>query len=68
MHIPNYDPGGIVHNLRCFYTVAFMLSLSVCVAHFIFHGATAAGGPGLHYRGYTITLRDATYGGTPLDE
>jgi len=69
MHIPNYDPGGIVHNSLCFYTVAFMLSLTACLAHFRIHGSTAAGGPGPHcYRGCTITLRDSTFGRTSLDE
>jgi hypothetical protein len=69
MHIPNYDPDGIVHNSWCFYTVAFMLSLTACLAHLLIHGATAAGGPGPpHYRGCTITLRDSTFGRTSLGE
>jgi len=37
--------------------------------YFFYHGATAPSGPGPpHYRGFTITLRHATAGRTPLDE
>jgi len=69
MHIPNYDLGGIVHNSRCFYTVAFMLSFTACLAHFLISGATAAGGPGPpYYRGYTITLTDSTFSRISLGE
>jgi hypothetical protein len=33
------------------------------------HGATASNGPEpTHYRGFKITLRHTTLGGTPLDE
>jgi hypothetical protein len=32
------------------------------------HDATAASGPGLHFQGFTITLRPTTLGRTPLDK
>jgi len=32
------------------------------------HGATAPSGPGPHYQGFAITLRQTTLGRTPLDE
>ena len=36
---------------------------------FLFHGTTASSGPGSpHYTGFTITLRHAILGRTPLDE
>jgi hypothetical protein len=42
---------------------AFVLSI------IFIHGATASSGPGpLQYRGFTVTLRHATLGRTPLDE
>jgi hypothetical protein len=41
----------------------------IILINFFPHGATAPSGPGsLHYRGFTITLRHATIGRTPLDE
>jgi hypothetical protein len=46
----------------------------VCTSRYVegrvsFQGATAPTGPGTpQYRGFTITLRHTTVGGTPLDE
>jgi hypothetical protein len=43
-------------------------TLEACMI-FFFNGATAPSGPRPpHYRGFTITLRHTTVGGTPLDE
>jgi hypothetical protein len=68
MNIANYDPGGIVHNLRFFYTVAFYV-----VSHRLFSTSFSMAQQPLVGQALLIieaasSLSDTTFGRTPLDE
>ena len=53
----------------CIFQIFFVRDQNTCTLFFFYHGATAPSGPGPpHYRCFTIILRHATFGRTPLDK
>jgi hypothetical protein len=60
-----------VHSLNVNYICIFFGSCAFCKCRksdFLVHGTKARSGSSSLFRGFTITLRHITFGGTPVDE